>query len=93
MGSSEKAGNKGIPSTPRDGAPIELTGLLYSVLIFLQEQHCAGKFRNSGVKLSIGGNLTWTAWAQKIKTNFEAEYFTGEWYKDTLRSTTPRADT
>jgi glycogen debranching enzyme len=35
MGSSGKAGNKGIPSTCRDGAPIEMTALLYSALLFL----------------------------------------------------------
>ncbi len=35
MGSSGKAGNKGIPSTCWDGAPIEMTALLYSALLFL----------------------------------------------------------
>lgn len=32
MGSSCQAGTKGIPSTPRAGAPVELTGLLYHCL-------------------------------------------------------------
>lgn len=29
--------NKGVPATPRDGAPIELVGLQYSVLTFLDD--------------------------------------------------------
>lgn len=32
MGSSFHAGTKGVPSTPRAGAPVELVGLLYYCL-------------------------------------------------------------
>jgi glycogen debranching enzyme len=35
MGGSSKAGNKGIPATPRNGAPIELTSLLKFCLDFV----------------------------------------------------------
>ena len=39
MGSSSKAGNKGVPSTPRDGAPIEMTCILKRCLNFVIDLH------------------------------------------------------
>ena len=37
MGSSSKAGNRGIPATSREGAPIELTALIKHCLDFVIE--------------------------------------------------------
>lgn len=50
MGESERAGNKGLPGTPRDGAPVEITGLLKSTLRWLDELSSAGKFPFKGVE-------------------------------------------
>ena len=49
MGESLKAGTQGIPATPRDGAPIEITGLLKSTLRWLTYLSSAGKFPFQGV--------------------------------------------
>lgn len=49
MGESERAGTKGVPGTPRDGAPIEITGLLKSTLRWLAELSAKGKFPFKGV--------------------------------------------
>lgn len=49
MGESAKAGNKGLPATPRDGAPVEITALLKSTLRWLASLSKAGKFPFKGV--------------------------------------------
>ena len=49
-GSSAKTGNKGLPATPRDGAPVEITGLLKSTLTWLDKLSKAGKFPFKGVE-------------------------------------------
>ena len=49
MGESQRAGTKGVPGTPRDGAPVEITGLLKSTLRWLDELSKANKFHFKGV--------------------------------------------
>lgn len=49
MGESAKAGNKGLPATPRDGAPVEITALLKSTLRWLADLSSKGKFPFKGV--------------------------------------------
>jgi glycogen debranching enzyme len=52
MGESQKAGNKGVPGTSRDGAPVEITGLLKSALRWLGELSDAGYFPFQGVHVN-----------------------------------------
>lgn len=75
MGSSTKAGNKGIPSTPRDGAPIEMTALLYSALEFLIKSNESKQYQFDSVALQNNRRLNYKEWAEKIKSNFEKNYF------------------
>lgn len=75
MGESEKAGNKGVPGTPRDGAAIEITGLVYSALSWVAKLHESNTYQHSGVDIGEGKSITFKEWARKIKTNFERCYF------------------
>ena len=49
MGESEKAGSKGFPGTPRDGAAIEITGMLYSTLVWLDKLSAKGQYQYKAV--------------------------------------------
>jgi glycogen debranching enzyme len=75
MGESAKAGNKGIPGTPRDGAAVEITGMLYSTCAWLAQMYADGKFPNEGVTWQDGSFKSYANWANLIKDNFERCYY------------------
>ena len=91
MGESEKASNKGVPATPRDGAAIEITGLLKSCLRWLSELWDNGIFKFEGVTIqrnhcnfvsshSLGHDgstklVKWKEWNDKIQKSFEPCYY------------------
>ena len=74
MGESEQAGSKGIPGTPRDGAAVEITGLLYSTLAWLAKLSADGHHAPDGVDREDGSRITFGEWAALIKANFERCY-------------------
>ncbi|KAI5866566.1 glycoside hydrolase family 13 protein [Durotheca rogersii] len=75
MGESERAGSKGIPGTPRDGAAVEITGLLYSTLRWLAKLNTEGKYSYKGVKKPDDSEITFSAWADLVKSKFEYCYY------------------
>lgn len=75
MGESERAGSRGIPGTPRDGAAVEMTELLYSALAWLSGLHAEGGYAYSGVERADGSAVSFGDWAGRIRANFERCYF------------------
>ncbi|KAF1355279.1 hypothetical protein BDV97DRAFT_345156 [Delphinella strobiligena] len=75
MGESEKAGSKGVPGTSRDGAPVEMTGLLYSCLKWVEEMGQKGQYKYHGVSIKGDKVITFKEWAKKLRDNFEHCYY------------------
>jgi glycogen debranching enzyme len=75
MGESERAKSKGIPGTPRDGAAVEIIGLLYSTLVWLATLSLETKFQYSSVKKADESTISFEDWASLIKNNFERCFF------------------
>ncbi|XP_043941550.1 glycogen debranching enzyme isoform X2 [Protopterus annectens] len=60
MGESEKARNKGIPATPRDGSAVEIVGLSKSAVHWLAELHKKKMFPYQGVTVLRNEPRKWT---------------------------------
>ncbi|GMS83451.1 hypothetical protein PENTCL1PPCAC_5626 [Pristionchus entomophagus] len=77
MGSSEKAGNKGLPATPRDGAPVELQGLAYTVLSEMEKWSEEGVIEKK--KLDGGADsISFGEWAKLVEKSFERLFYVDE---------------
>ena len=75
MGESELAGSVGIPGTPRDGAAIEINGLLKSCLRFVLELKTIGKFKYESVEKPNGDTITLESWNTLLLENFEKKFY------------------
>ncbi|KAJ2674472.1 bifunctional 4-alpha-glucanotransferase/amylo-alpha-1,6-glucosidase [Coemansia sp. RSA 1085] len=75
MGSSEKAGIRGVPATPRDGADIEIVGLQKSTLRWLSELCRKDQFYSKGVVSADGTSISYVQWDQLVQTSFEKHFW------------------
>lgn len=77
MGDSNKAKNAGVPATPRDGAPIEITGLLKATLRWVAEvlKSDSSLLPVSGVQSTGGAFVSFEEWNEVLQESFEAQYY------------------
>jgi glycogen debranching enzyme len=61
-------------ATPRDGAAVEVVGLLASALRFLAKSHERGLFQYRGVARP-GGFVTWREWHELLIASFEGWFY------------------
>ena len=73
LGSSEKAKNKGVPASPRDGADVEIIGLLRSAAEFLDRAFNKGVYPYEGVEVPKMGKLSYKAWVYSFIIKFLIE--------------------
>lgn len=77
MGSSAKAGTKGVPATPRAGTPVELVGLLYCCLRSFESLYDRGYYSFPSVNFQ-GRKIELGKWAEKLSFHFDNEFFLKE---------------
>lgn len=82
MGESERAGSKGVPGTPRDGAAVEIQGLLKSTLRFVNDLNAKGLFDFTEVEKPDGSKISLRSWEDLIQANFEKCFYIPEDARD-----------
>lgn len=98
MGSSDKAGNRGLPATPRDGTAVELAGLCYSVVSWLSKLNRS--VYPFDTVTSPTEKLSFADWSSKIRNSFERHFYVDlnnsdplvnqrEIYKDSVNASEP----
>ncbi|XP_037131537.1 glycogen debranching enzyme isoform X2 [Syngnathus acus] len=106
MGESEKAKNKGMPATPRDGAAVEIIGLSKSAIRWIVELHAKGLFPYDGAKVHRNGKevfILYTKWNEQIQQSYEPSFWVSEEnqsdlvhkkgiYKDSFGASSPWCD-
>ncbi|XP_060940670.1 glycogen debranching enzyme [Limanda limanda] len=78
MGESERARNKGMPASPRDGAAVEIVGLSKSAVRWVVELHAKGLFPYDGAKVNRNGTesfISYSQWNQQLLHTFEAGFW------------------
>ncbi|XP_029473325.1 glycogen debranching enzyme [Rhinatrema bivittatum] len=81
MGDSERARNRGVPSTPRDGSAVEIVGLSKSTVRWLSDLNKKKLFPYGGVTVKRDGKdvtMTYEEWNRKIQDNFERLFYVSE---------------
>uniref|UniRef100_A0A8C2SMT7 Glycogen debranching enzyme n=1 Tax=Coturnix japonica TaxID=93934 RepID=A0A8C2SMT7_COTJA len=81
MGESDRARNKGIPATPRDGSAVEIVGLCKSAVRWLLDLSRKNEYPFHGVTIKRNGReetITYDEWNRKIQGHFERLFFVSE---------------
>ena len=75
MGSSHQGRNAGIPATPRDGAAIEIIGLLGSTIKWLDTLNSEDVYPFNGVTLPDNSTLSFRQWHILLQQSFESHFW------------------
>lgn len=78
MGESDRARNKGMPATPRDGAAVEIVGLSKSAVRWVVELHSKGLFPYDGAKIHNNGTesfVSYSQWNEQIQSSFQSHFW------------------